>query len=100
MFSIVQDDTLRKMATTPVQGRLFWTGGRIEEANKHLTLCPNDVCMVRHNDLIVLLGGPIPKGKLLDVTRHDFSDTADSFDVGEMTSLVEQWFKKDFDKEG
>lgn len=99
MFSIVQDDTLRKMATTPAQGRLFWTGGRIEEANKHLRLFPNDVCMVRHNNSIVLLGGPIPKGKLLDVTRHDFSDTADSFDVGEMTSLVDQWFKKDFDKE-
>jgi hypothetical protein len=100
-FSIVKNDKLAQTAACSVQGRKFWTGGRIEDAQVHLILHPNDVCMVRyHADKIVLLGGPIPKSTLVDVTDHDFANIADSFDVGEMTSLVEQWFQKDFNKQG
>lgn len=68
----------------------------MEDARAHLKTHPNDVCMVRcqasvgENSKIVLMGGPIPEGTLVDVTDHDFRYIADSFDVGEMTSLVEQ----------
>jgi hypothetical protein len=104
-FQIIRDDKLVKRAASSVQGRKFWTGGRIEDAQEHLTLHPHDVCMVRYQDdcdktKIVLLGGSIEKHVLLDVTDYDFSGAADSFDVGEMTSFVEQWFQKDFDKQG
>ena len=100
MYSIVTDEALRDKATTPAQGRLYWTGSQLDDAKQHLAHRPNDVCMVRHDNSVVLLGGPIPDGMLVDVTNHDFSDAADSFDVGEMTRLVELWFRKDFDKQG
>ena len=111
---IIQDEHLIKAATSSAEGRQFWTGGRLEDAMEHLQHNPNDVCMVRlfqpQNDRgesaaaktskIVLLGGPIPQDTLLDVTNRDFSDIADSFDVGEMTNLVVQWFQNDFKKQG
>lgn len=99
-YHVVKNQDLVKKAAESAPGRQFWTGGRLEGALEHLKAHPNDVCMVRHDGLIVLLGGPIHRGTLVDVTEHDFSNIADSFDVGEMTSLVEQWFKKDFDKQG
>mmetsp|Transcript_12355 Transcript_12355/g.27054 ORF Transcript_12355/g.27054 Transcript_12355/m.27054 type:complete len:1420 (-) Transcript_12355:239-4498(-) len=99
VYTIVKNEILAKKATVSAQGRQFWTGGCIKEAYQHLKSHPNDVCMVRYKDSIVLLGGPIPQGNLVDVTDHDFSYVADSFDIGEMTSLVKLWFTKDFNKE-
>ena len=75
----------------------------MDDAARHLEENPNDVCLVRWQEkqINVLLGGPIPKQTLLDVTDHDFSYIKDSFDVGEMTSLVEQWFRRtENDKRG
>ncbi|CAB9512758.1 expressed unknown protein [Seminavis robusta] len=103
-YEIVKDPNLIKKAAASAYGRSFRTGGRLEDALQHLQQHPNDVCMVRldvdsgADRKVVLLGGPIPSRTLLDVSDHDFSSVADSFDVGEMTSLVEQWFKKDFGK--
>lgn len=97
MFTVVKDDSLVQKAATSAQGRLFWTGGRLEDALEHLIHHEDDVCMARCDNLIVMLGGPIPDKVLVDVTEYDFSHIADSFDVGEMTSMVEQWFQKDFD---
>jgi len=100
-YKMIKHEKLIKSAAFPAVGRKFWTGGCFEDAQEHLESHPNDVCMVRYQDKIVLMGGPIEsKDVLLDVTDHDFSGTADSFDVGEMTSLVEQWFQNDFNKKG
>jgi hypothetical protein len=108
-YTIVKDEKLIEAAATSAQGRQFWTGGRLADALGHLKIHPEDVCMVRYStggqggaeeEKIVLLGGPIPSRTLVDVTNHDFSYIADSFDVGEMTNLVQEWFLKDFQKEG
>lgn len=115
---IIQSQQLVQSATAPSsrqqQGRQFWTGGRLLDALEHLKAHPDDVCMARlskeeakdHHDyattassILVLLGGPIPSDTLVDVTDHDFSYVADSFDVGEMTRMTTQWFQKTHEKQ-
>ena len=96
-YKIIRDEGLVKAAATPDQGRQFCTCGSVEDATRHIQDNPNDVCMVRfwqqETQRIVMLGGPIPRGALLDIDGYDFSHIRDSFDVGEMTKLVEQWFR-------
>mmetsp|Transcript_8496 Transcript_8496/g.18322 ORF Transcript_8496/g.18322 Transcript_8496/m.18322 type:complete len:1492 (-) Transcript_8496:1169-5644(-) len=90
---------LLQNATTSAEGRQFWTGTSIQQQQQQQQdVGSQDVGLVRTTQQqLWLLGGPIPTGTALNVTNHDFSAWADSFDVGEMTNMVKQWFQKDFD---
>ena len=97
----MKDTQLLHEATVARQGRQFWTGPHVQAAWQHLETHPNDVCLTLYTTdtgttpqvVKVLLGGPIPKGTLLDASNHSFADFGDSFDVGEMSSLAKAWFR-------
>lgn len=98
-MKVIQDRELVRLAVKSKQGREFYTTFHIEDAQSYLNEKPHDVCMARYQGKKVLLGGPIPSGNAVDVTNETFSFVADAFDVGQMTTLVQKWFKDDFSKD-
>jgi hypothetical protein len=112
-YKVATNPELARRAASSLQGRRFMTAGRVQDAVAHLAQYENDVCLFRtsttsHSSsphdggtpttMKLLIGGPIPAGTALDVTTEDFNYAADSFDVGQMTSLVKEWFYEDFKK--
>ena len=48
---------------------------------------------------LVLLGGPIPFGTLVDVTNRNLAVYGDLLDIGEMPALAREWFKKEHNQD-